>query len=500
MVREVVIVLEAHQPARLKPYGPSTLASYAELGVEGLYDRELDELVFRRAAARCYVQALKIILDAVRGQGFRVSFSISGPWLEQAKRYGGEVAELLREAVEAGGCELIAQAYYHSVSPLLSDLGEFGEQVEEGRRAIEEEFGLRPRVAEATEFMYNNDIGALLWRMGFDACLTEGVERVLAWRSPNYVYSAYGCPLKLLLRNYRLSDDVAFRFSNRSWDQYPLTADKYVSWILKSPGDLVFIAMDIETFGEHHQPETGILEFLRWLPRELRGAGVEAITPSEAIDRHGPVGTYDVPPWDTISWADVEKDASAWLGSELQARALEAYERLGMYARAVGGAHLRQWRLFGISDHFYYMSNKTGPSGEVHTYFSPFKSSLEAYTSYMSLLSILSAEVLREYVSGVERYSWRLRATPRYSFKFRQGEALVEARSLWEVLRCLRSIDRKAAEVHLLRGDVQRWIRDVVLWRGLADEVDEAVRRGARGCVERAVRVMEGAYAGQAAP
>lgn len=496
MAREVVIVLEAHQPTRLRPYGPRCLASYAELGVGGLYDRDLDELVFRRAAAKCYVPALRIILDAVKAQGFKASFSISGLWLEQAKRYGGEVVELLRRIVEAGGCELIAQAYYHSVSPLLSDLGEFSEQVEEGRRAVEEEFGLRPRVAEATEFIYNNDVGALLWRAGFDACLTEGVERVLAWRSPNYVYSAYGCPLKLLLRNYRLSDDVAFRFSNRSWDQYPLTADKYVSWILKSPGDLVFIAMDIETFGEHHQPETGILEFLRWLPRELKGAGVEAVTPSEAVERHEPVGTYDVPPWNTISWADVEKDVSAWLGSELQVRALEAYERLGMYARAVGGPYLRHWRLFGVSDHFYYMSSKGGPSGEVHTYFSPFKSALEAYTSYTSLLSILSAEVVKEYVDGVEEYSWRLRTAPRYSFKFMQGRALVEARSLRELIRCLRSVDRRVAEAHLLRGDVQRWIRDVVLWEGLADEVDEAVEGGAEGCVERAISVIEGASAG----
>lgn len=490
MAKEVVIVLEAHQPARLRPYGPSCLADYAKLGLEGLYDRALDEEVFKRAAARCYVPTLRTILDAVKSWGFKASFSISGTWLEQAKRHG-PVVDLLRRVVEAGGGELVAQTYYHSVSPLLSDLEEFREQVEEGRRTVEEEFGLRPRVAEATEFIYNNDIGALLWRMGFDACLTEGVERVLAWRSPNYVYSAYGCPLKLLLRNYRLSDDVAFRFSDRSWDQYPLTADKYVDWILRSPGDVVFVAMDVETFGEHHWPETGILEFLRWLPRKLAEAGVEALTPSEAVDRHEPVGVYDVPPWDTVSWADVEKDASAWQGSEHQAKALEAYERLGMYARAVGGQYARHWRLFGVSDHFYYMSTKAGPSGEVHTYFSPFKSGLEAYTSYVSLLSLLSAEVVREYVEGIEKYSWRLRATGRYSFKFRWGEGVVEARSLEEVLRCLRSVDKRAVEAHLLRGDVQRWIREVVLWRELADEVDEAVKSGGR-CVEGAIRALEG--------
>ncbi|MCX8205347.1 MAG: glycoside hydrolase family 57 protein [Candidatus Nezhaarchaeota archaeon] len=491
MAREVVFMFEAHQPMRLRPYSMSCLASYIELGVEALYDRGLDEEVFKRAAVRCYIPALRVILDAVKTQGFKASFSISGLWLEQASKYSSEVVDLLRKVVEAGGAELVAQTYYHSVSPLLSDLEELSEQVEEGRELIEEEFSLKPRVAEVTEFIYNNDVGALLWRMGFDACLTEGVERVLAWRSPNYVYSAYSCPLKLLLRNYRLSDDVAFRFSSRSWDQYPLTASKYADWILKSPGDLVFIAMDLETFGEHQWPETGILEFLRWLPRELRARGVEALTPSDAIDRHEPVDVYDVPPWDTISWADVEKDVSAWLGSELQARALEAYERLGMYARAIGDPYTRHWRRFGVSDNFYYMSTKGGPSGEVHTYFSPFKSSLEAYTSYVSLLAILTAEVLEEYVSKVEKYSWRLRTTHRYSFKFRREGVLAEAKSLREVLKCLRSIDRKAVEAHLLRGDLQRWVREVVLWGRLADRIDEAVEARAEGCVEEVVKILE---------
>ncbi|MHC1628774.1 MAG: glycoside hydrolase family 57 protein [Candidatus Nezhaarchaeales archaeon] len=492
MVREVVFMFEIHQPIRLRPYNVNCLSDYIKHGLKDVYDWQLNEEVFKRALTKCYLPALEIILNSIKAEIFKVTFSISGVWLEQAFRYNSKVIDLIQKIVETGNAELVAQTYYHSISPLLSDLEEFVEQVKEDREVVEEVFGLKPKVAEATEFIYNNNLGSLFWKMGFKACVTEGVDRILMWRNPNYVYSAYGCDLRLLLRNYKLSDDVAFRFSNPLWDQYPLTADKYADWIAKSPGDLVFIAMDFETFGEHQWPETGILEFLRWLPRELRIRGVEALTISEVIERHEPVDVYDIPPWDTISWADVEKNVSAWLSSEFQVKALQIYEELGMYAKAIGNPYLKHWRYFGISDSFYYMSTKGGSSGEVHIYFSPFKKGLEAYTSYLSLLMLLYSEVMKEYLDNIEKHSWNIRTTPKCSFKFKQGEkVVVEARSLSEVLRILKSTNEDITKTHILRGDLQRWIREVILWEELAKTIDEAVKTSPESCVKEIIKIIE---------
>ncbi|MEM4576461.1 MAG: glycoside hydrolase family 57 protein [Candidatus Nezhaarchaeales archaeon] len=493
MAKSVAFMFELHQPVRLRPYNAKCLLDLISRGIDAAYDEQLNKEVFKRVSLKCYKPALQTILENIKTQNFKVSLGISGIWIEQAVKYCSDLVDLLRKAVDTGNVELIAQTYYHSISPLLSDLEEFKEQVDECVEVISEVFGLGPKAAEATEFIYNNVIGKTLHDMGFKTCVTEGVERLLAWRSPNYVYSAYGCDLKLLLRNYRLSDDVAFRFSNSAWDQYPLTADKYADWILNSAGDVVFVAMDFETFGEHHWPETGILEFLKWLPYELNARRIEVMTVSEASSRYRPVGVYDVPPWSTISWADVEKDVSAWIGSDLQIKALKLYEELGMYAKAVGGEYLRHWRLFGVSDNFYYMSSKKGSSGEVHLYFSPFKKPLDAFASYVSLLTSLYEETLREYMKRIEEYAWKVKTPPALSFRFLwNGMILCEARSLGEALESLKRIDREVAELHVARGYLQKWIREVLLWVDLANTIDLAIEKGYGSALEAAIRVLEG--------
>jgi len=468
------------------------LAKRVSEGVDAIYDRQLNEEVFKRATSKCYRPALKVLWEGIKGDNFKFSLSMSGLWIEQALEYSPDIIDLVRKMVDSGNVELVAQTYYHSISPLLWSLDELKEQVEESREVLWEVFGFKARTAEATEFIYNNDIGRLFFDMGFKASVTEGVERVLAWRSPNYVYSAYGCDLRLLLRNYRLSDDVAFRFSNSSWDQYPLTADKYATWIALSHGDLVFIAMDFETFGEHHWPESGIIEFLKWLPCELRAKGVEPMTVSEAVERYKPVDVYDVPPWNTISWADAEKDLSPWKGSDLQLKAIELYEELGMYAKAVGGKHLRHWRNMGVSDNFYYMSSKGGPSGEVHLYFSPFKKPLEAYTSYLFSILALYEEVLKEYLRGVRRYAWRVKTPPRYAFKFVWGgREVYRAHSLAEVLEALRSLDREVVKAHLIGGHLQRWIKEVLFWSDLADAISEVAESVESFCLDAVIKILE---------
>ncbi len=471
MARLAAFMFEMHQPRRTRPLSPRALLDRMREGPRASYDSQLDAQVFGRVTSKCYAPASRI-LSAAASRGFAFSFSPSGVWIEQAREHAREVLQELRRSVEAGA-EPIAQPYYHGVSPLLSDLDEMEQQLEAQADAVESEFGVRPRAAEATEMLYNDEIGRAMRRAGFGLALTEGAERVLGWRSPNYLYmSRAGIPI--LMRNYRLSDDVAFRFSERSWDQYPLTAEKYASWIAASPGDVVFVAVDIETFGEHHWRETGILDFLEALPRALEDAGVEAVGVSEAARRLTPADYVDVPPWDTISWADVEKDPSAWAGSEEQARALALYEEVGSYARAVGGELLVHWRYLGMSDNFYYMSTKRGPSGAVHDYFSPYKDPLAAYTSYLHSLLSLYADVLRAYSSGVERYAPRLRTPPRLSFVVRSPEGDSLLRTLDDLRRCL--LECPSAMAGHLNGDLQSWVRHVFLWDRLAEELEAASR------------------------
>ena len=485
MVKYAVFMFKIHQPVRLKPFTAFNLCNYVKYGLEDMYDHFLNRDVFIRASRKCYIPATKIILEEARASGFKATFSVSGVWTEFALRYCRDVVELLRETVDLG-CGFIAQTYYHSVSPMLQHLDEMAEQIAMNRELIEEVFNVRPNVADTTEFIYNNDIGLKLWSMSFDAAVTEGAERILTWRSPNYIYSAYNSGLKLLIRNYRLSDDVAFRFSNTLWDQYPLTADKYAYWIAESPGDLVFIAIDYETFGEHQWPETGIMEFLKYLPRKLRERGIETLTPNEAINLLKPIDVIDVPPQYTLSWANAEKDLTAWIGSPLQIKALQLYEYLEPYVKVLGNPYLKYWRYMGISDNFYYISSKYGSSGDVHMYFSPFKRDIDAYTSYTSWLTLLYREVFKKYSEGISKYAWKIYLPEHLSYRFSN----TSARSLNELYQILKSY-REGEAQHILKGYVQKWIREVFLWNDLASSIDDEVKQNPNKTVESALKVLE---------
>ncbi|MFN7106378.1 MAG: glycoside hydrolase family 57 protein, partial [Pyrobaculum sp.] len=350
---DVVLFFEIHQPRRIRPDIYRVFPRVPN-GDEIFY-HELDYAIFSRVAERCYKKATEAILEASREVPIKATFSISGLALEQFKRHAPEVLELFRILASREVAEFAAQTYYHSLAWFI-DREEFREQVTQQVDAVREHIGYTPQVAENTEFIYNNDIACLLYSMGFNTVVTEGVEWVLGWRSPNYVYKAYGCDARVLVRNYRLSDDVGFRFGDKKWDQWPLTADKYATWLEATPGDVVLIAVDYETFGEHHWPESGIHHFLRWLFREIaRRPRLRMATVSEAAGRHPPRDVYDVSPWASISWAD-ERDLSAWLGNELQRNAFALLAWLYPYAKALGGEVLRVWRLLSTSDHFYYQA------------------------------------------------------------------------------------------------------------------------------------------------
>lgn len=384
---ELVMFFEIHQPLRIRPLVRDPLAS-AKMDPADMFSWEVNEEVFQRVATKVYTRASRILLDALReSEEFKFTISVSGMALELMERRSRESLEVLADLVATERVEPAAQTYYHSLA-WFADRAEFADQVSEHVRKIEEVFGVRPLAAENTEFIYNNEVACALESLGFKITVTEGLESLRGFVGHGHVYKARGCDIKVLLRHYRLSDDVGFRFSMKSWDQYPLTAEKYVSWILSSPGEVTLVAMDYETFGEHQREETGIYEFLRWLPREAKRRGLRFSTLSDVAGRK-PVGEIDVPPYETISWAD-ERDVSAWLGNEAQRINMEGLRALLPYARALGGKAIRIWRMLSTSDHFYYQATKSGPAGEVHSYFNPYGSPYVAQLIYQRALAIFS--------------------------------------------------------------------------------------------------------------
>ncbi|WP_069807399.1 glycoside hydrolase family 57 protein [Vulcanisaeta thermophila] len=378
MVHRLAIFLEMHQPRRLRPNVLNKLCDLRSTEVSPsiissivFYD-ELNREILERVSSKSYEPTLEIINEIGR-EGFKVSISISGDLIDQLMMWRPNVIEMLRKLVNNGTVDLVAEPYHHSLASLI-DNELFADELREHAETIRALFSRNPVVFENTEFLFRNDWGLIMERMGALGVLTEGVDWVLGWRSPTYVYGIPNSRVRLLLRHYRLSDDVGFRFSNRSWDQWPLTADKYMAWVRATPGDFVLVGLDFETFGEHHWRESGIFDFLSWLPKEASRAGVKFVHVSELVNED-PVDYLDINT--AISWADVEKDASAWLGNELQVTALNHVVSIrGLMERSGLG---KVWRYLITSDHYYYMSMKHGSSGEVHSYFNPFGSAFEAF-------------------------------------------------------------------------------------------------------------------------
>jgi len=358
------------------------------------FDDYKNASICRKVANKCYLPANRVLLDLVRRfQGrFKISYSITGTLLEQIQLYCPEVMSTFDALAETGCVEFLAETYYHSLSFLYSR-DEFIEQVDKHSETIEKLFGQKPRVFRNTELIYNNDLAALIESLGrFDAIITEGADHILGYRSPNYVYQPKGCSkLKLLLKNYSLSDDIAFRFSNRAWSEWPLTADKFAQWVNRVNGNgyVVNLFMDYETFGEHQWEDTGIFDFMRHLPEEvLKHPDNNFKTPSEVVASYEPVGTIDVP--HLISWADTERDLSAWLGNAMQSSAIHELYRLEKKIKKGGDEKIvTDWRKLQTSDHFYYMCTKYFSDGDVHKYFNPYDSPYDSYINFMNVLGNL---------------------------------------------------------------------------------------------------------------
>lgn len=374
----VTLTFEVHQPYRLRVEG-------SKQGVplhERYFDPDMNRHFFKDVESNCYRPATEILLQLVnerqqKDKQFKVAFSISGTWIEQAQKWAPDLIDLLKSFPE-NNVEFLAQTYYHSLASLFSEKGEFKRQVEKSKRTIEKTFGQQPQVVANTELLYNNQIGQATAELGFKGVFTEGAPRILGWRSPNYLYSQpnflSGDKNNILLRNRRLTDDVGYRFSQKEWNQWPLTADKYASWLSQEEGQVVNLFMDFETFGEHHWQGTGILNFLKHLPHEiLQQEELSFALPSEIVNQHDPVGEFDVFEYDTISWADMEMDASAWLGNSVQMFLLETLEGLEDKVKRLNDEQiLSTWRKLLTSDHLHNICTKTFEDGSVHDYFSYF--------------------------------------------------------------------------------------------------------------------------------
>ncbi len=386
MKKSICLYFQVHQPARLRLY------RFFDIGKDShYYDDFANRTILRRVAQKCYLPMNALLLELIEANkgAFKVAFSISGTVLEQFDRYAPEVIESFRKLAQTGCVEFLSETYYHSLAALASET-EFKGQVEKHKAAIQHYFGVTPKAFRNTELIYSDAIGEMVYEMGFKTMLTEGAKHVLGWKSPNFVYTGATAPkLKLLLKNSALSDDIAFRFSDRSWSEWPLTGEKYLAWLKSSTQneEIVNLFMDYETFGEHQKASSGIFDFMRYLPETvLRDGEFEFVTPTEAAKKHNPVGDLDV--MDPISWADEERDVTAWLGNELQNDAFnKLYDQVEKLA-ILDNEGL--WSDFGHlqeSDHFYYMCTKFFSDGAVHKYFNPYDTPYEAFINYMNVLS-----------------------------------------------------------------------------------------------------------------
>ena len=461
------------------------------------FDHTLNREVFERAARKCYFPANSIILEQIdhfkrEQKQFKVAYSISGVFIEQCERWNPDLIESFRQLAETGCVEFFDETYYHSLSSLFgSDHSEFVEQVRMHRQLMKDLFQYEPKTCINTECIYNNSIAKTIEGLGYEATVTEGVERLLQWRSPNYVYKAKDSNLRVLLRNYRLADDIGFRFTARWWSEWPLTSQKFSSWLAACSGQVITLFMDYETLGEHHWPESGIHEFLHWLPGEvIKWGNLNWALPIEVVRWHQPVGEIDVHEFYSVSWADLERDITAWLINPMQWNCYNRLKQLGTGGKETGNPDLfRLWRYLQMSDHLYYLSIKGGGPGDVHSYFNPLGSPLEAFTVYSSVLSDFEARVMHE----LEKPEWIARRILRsytvekgftFSYEFARPTDLT-VHSLDEFFSALKNVDASSLEFHNERGDFERWIRHVVGDSTLADKLREIANQRLNGEVLR---------------
>ena len=388
-MRAICLYLHIHQPVRYREYSIFDVGNDSNYFNDDYNGRQSNERIFRKVADKSYRPMLQLLEDNIRKYpDFKVSLSITGTWLEQAEKWAPELIVQICRMISRGQAEIVGETYYHSLA-FFYNLDEFNAQVDQHATKIKELFGVTPQVFRNTELAYNDNLAQWAEEKGYKGILAEGWDKILGWRSPNHIYRPAGCDnLRLLLKNYRLSDDIAFRFSNRSWGQWPLTVPKYQDWLNLEclRGNLINLFMDFETFGEHQWKDTGIFDFMNnlissWLAEYEN----KFVTVSEACDLGDPADELSMP--DTITWADTERDLSAWLSNSMQHSAMNELYDLRESILATKDANLiHDWRLMTTSDHPYAMCTKYWNDGDVHAYFSAYASPYEAFMYFENVL------------------------------------------------------------------------------------------------------------------
>ncbi len=387
----VCFYFQVHQPLRLKSYNVFEIGNNHDY-----FNHKKNREVLEKVSNKCYLPANNLMLQMIKNHPeFRISYSLSGIFLDQLEEYAPEVLQSFQSLVDTGNVEILDETYYHSLAFLYSK-PEFKKQITKHKKKIKQFFNYTPKIFRNTELIYNNELANYIEKMGYKGILAEGADHVLSWRSPNFVYRPKTTSrIKLLLKNYKLSDDIAFRFSNQSWPEWPLTTGKFTKWLnnINGRGDTVNLFMDYETFGEHQWSSTGIFNFMKNLPKEiLKHPDNSFATPSEIVKKFEPSDEIDI--HHPMSWADTERDLSAWLGNKMQQSAIQKLYALERSVKRSKDKRLvEDWRKLQTSDHFYYMCTKWFNDGDVHKYFNPYDSPYDAFITYMNILTDLNKRI-----------------------------------------------------------------------------------------------------------
>jgi alpha-amylase len=392
----VCFYFQVHQPYRTKKYRVFDVGHDHEY-FNDKSDRDINnEKILHKVATKCYLPMNRTLLELLKKHpGFKVTFSFSGVYLDQLEEFSPETLKSFQKLVNTGQVEILDETYYHSLSFLYSK-DEFVRQVEMHRAKVKKLFGVTPTAFRNTELIYNNELAKYVEDMGYRAIVAEGADHILGWRSPNFLYrSPNTTKIKTLLKNYRLSDDIAFRFSSRDWAEWPLRAETFAQWVnaVNGNGNLINLFMDYETFGEHQWEDTGIFEFMKALPGEiLKNPDNDFVTVTEAAKRYPVVGEFDA--HNFVSWADVERDLSAWLSNSMQHEAINnIYALEGEVLATKDATIIEDWRKLQTSDHFYYMCTKWFADGDVHKYFNPYDTPYEAFIAYNNVIHDLRLRI-----------------------------------------------------------------------------------------------------------
>ena len=463
--------MHVHQPMRLGKYRVFDIGRHSNY-----FDKDLNKKILERVIKKCYEPTNQKLLELIQKTDgkFKVSFSITGILLHQLKDYP-HVIESFQKIIDSGACELVGETYYHSLAYVFSK-DEFKDQVKMQERNLNKTFGVKPTIFRNTELVYQNEVGKLAEEMGYKAVLAEGWDKVLGWRSPCFVYKGAGSNIKLLLKNYRLSDDVAFRFSNQGWKGWPLTADKYAQWVNKynGNGQVINLFMDYETFGEHQWSETGIFNFLSHMPLEIMKLGDDFVLPSVAVARYPVMGEISFP--HIVSWADTERDLSAWMGNGMQDSALKDIYAIEQDIKEFGTSEMiEEWRKLQVSDHFYYMCTKWFSDGDVHKYFNPYDNPYEAFLTFMNALSDLKQRlnyIKKEKTNFMSKHL--LNEVPHgKEFYCKDGKVF---RKMEEMARQLRKLDKETYSHHVndQKNDFANWVEHAIGDAVLASKIRRA--------------------------